>query len=227
VLLRNAITGQDEAKTVTATIKRLAPAVVTVSLQDANTGQTESLTCSPEHLFFVQGQGWVEAGSLGIGTSIVSRTGPALSVTNVTWKRDQSKELAAGISAFPQGGYIVYILTVEDDHTYFVGTTGGGTWVHNVNCTELVKVPNIKGTDLFNRVRDALKGRIPLSNFSPEDLESAAQHYEQIGFEKGGKSSADLARAYQFARAAYLSGQGPMPPDTALKFGEQLLGGGE
>ena len=114
---------------------------------------------------------------------------------------------------------------MEDDHTFFVGSAGGGTWVHNT-CTDLVKVPNIKGTDLFNRARDALKGRLPLSEFSPEELEAAAQHYMQIGFEQGGKSSANLARAYQFARAAYLRGQGALPPNTAIKFGEQLLKGG-
>ena len=27
--------------------------------------------------------------------------------------------------------YTVYNLTVEDDHTFFVGSAGGGTWVHN------------------------------------------------------------------------------------------------
>ena len=80
------------------------------------------------------GQGWVEAGSLGIGSSIVSRAGPALSVINVTWKRDKSKELAAGSAA---GGYIVYNLTLEDDHTFFAGTTGGRTLVHNTGCDTL------------------------------------------------------------------------------------------
>ena len=28
-------------------------------------------------------------------------------------------------------GYTVYNLTVEGDHTYFVGTIAGGVWVHN------------------------------------------------------------------------------------------------
>ena len=79
---RDPLTGKEGAKTVTATIQRQAPAVVTVSLSDGKTNQSETLTCTPEHPFFVQGQGWVEAGSLGIGTSIVSRAGPQMAVTN-------------------------------------------------------------------------------------------------------------------------------------------------
>jgi len=89
--------------------------------------------CTPDHPFFTQGGGWVEAGSLGIGTSIVSRAGPALQVTALTWEKNKAEELAAGTgSSF--GGYTVYNLTVEDDHTFFVGTAGGGTWVHNIDC---------------------------------------------------------------------------------------------
>ena len=73
----------------------------------------------------------MEAGSLGIGTSIISRTGPALQVTDLTWKQDKAQELAAGSAGSRFGGYTVYNLTVADDHTFFVGTANGGTWVHN------------------------------------------------------------------------------------------------
>ena len=97
-------------------------------LRDAKTGKAETLTCTPEHPLYVQGQGWVEAGSVGIGTSIVSRAGPALQVTDLSWQKNKAEELASG-GGF--GGYTVYNLTVEDDHTFFVGNTGGGTWVHN------------------------------------------------------------------------------------------------
>ena len=69
----------------------------------------------------------MEAGSLGIGTSIVSRAGPLLSVQGVSWHRAQ-----AGQSLLASKPYTVYNLTVEDDHTFFVGTSGGGTWVHNI-----------------------------------------------------------------------------------------------
>ena len=117
----------------TATVERHAPSVVDVALHDAKTGASETLTCTPEHPLYVQGQGFVEAGSLGIGTSIVSRAGPALQLTGLTWQKNKAQELAAGSAGASFGGYTVYNLTVADDHTFFVGTTGGGTWVHN-NC---------------------------------------------------------------------------------------------
>ena len=68
----------------------------------------------------------MEAGSLGIGTSPVSRAGPLLSVQGVSWHRAQ-----AGQSLLAAKPYTVYNLTVEDDHTFSVGNAGGGTWVHN------------------------------------------------------------------------------------------------
>ena len=130
---RDPLTGREDAKTVTATIQRQSPALVTVSLHDAKAGTRETLTCTPEHPFFVPGSGWVEAGSLGIGTSLITRAGPLMTVANVAWKRDTAAALAArnGI-----GSATVYNLTVADDHTFFVGTTGGGTWVHNACYTE-------------------------------------------------------------------------------------------
>jgi len=134
VLSRDPATGKDEARTVTATIERHAPSVVDVTLHDAKTGKAETLTCTPEHPLYVQGQGWVEAGSVGVGTSIVSRAGPALQVTDLTWEKNKAEDLAAGTAGSSLGGYTVYNLTVEEDHTFFVGTTGGGTWVHNVDC---------------------------------------------------------------------------------------------
>ena len=104
--------------------------IVNIVLRDAKTGHEETLTCTPEHPLYVQGQGFVLAGQLGIGTSIVTRAGPALQVTDLTWEKNKAEELAAGTgSSF--GGYTVYNLTVDGDHTFFVGAAGGGTWVHN------------------------------------------------------------------------------------------------
>ena len=124
-------------------------------LRGAKTGTGETLTCTPEHPLFVQGQGWVEAGSVGIGTSIVSRAGPALRVTGLTWQKNKTEELAAGTgSSF--GGYTVYNLTVEDDHTFFVGTAGGGTWVHNTPCGKIIDAgsqeKHLVGADNYNNL---------------------------------------------------------------------------
>ena len=166
---RDPLTGKESAKTVTATIKRLAPAVVTVALVEAKTGQTETLTCTPEHPLYVQGQGWVEAGSLGIGTSIVSRAGPLLTVQSVTWQRETAQ--ASDPSSLANKPYTVYNLTVEDDHTYFVGSLGGGTWVHNAfGCTRIYrgtlnKDPNIP------QVSQSMRG-VP-----SEDVPSGAENF--------------------------------------------------
>ena len=100
----------------------------------------------------VQGQGWVEAGSVGIGSSIVSRAGPALAVTALTWQKDKAEELAAGSAGASFGGYTVYNLTVEDDHTFFVGTAGGGTWVHNACKSAVVQLT--RGVLKENQVLD-------------------------------------------------------------------------
>ena len=149
---RNEATGKDEARQVTASVKRLAPAVVTVSFSDSKTGRAETLACTPEHPLFVQGQGWVEAGSVGIGTSIVTRAGPALQVTDLTWEKNKAEELAAGSAGSSFGGYTVYNLTVDGDHTFFVGTAGGGTWVHNVRGGCGLKFdPSATGTHITSR----------------------------------------------------------------------------
>jgi len=160
VLSRDPATGKDEAKTVTNTIERHAPSVVDVVLHDAKTGHDETLTCTPEHPLFVEGQGWVEAGSLGIGSSIVSRAGPAMKVTGLTWQKNKAQELTAGSSGSSFGGYTVYNLTVEGDHTFFVGTANGGTWVHNAGPCTWIKDPRISIRDssrYFNSINDAFR----------------------------------------------------------------------
>jgi len=57
VLSRDPQTSKEEAKTVTATIERHAPSVVDITLHDARPGKAETLTCTPEHPLYVQGQG--------------------------------------------------------------------------------------------------------------------------------------------------------------------------
>ncbi len=91
-------------------------------------GKTQAIVCTPEHPFFVDGKGWVEAGSLGIGTSIVTRAGPTLAVKSLDWKRS-AHHAGAGTPAFT-----VYNFTVDASHTFFVGTANGGAWTHNSTC---------------------------------------------------------------------------------------------
>ncbi len=192
VRCRDPQTGKDEAKTVTATIERHAPSVVSVALYDAKTGASETLTCTPEHPFFVPNQGWVEAGSLGIGTSIVTRAGPQMAVASVTWQKNKAQELA---SAGGLGGYTVYNLTVADDHTFFVGTTGGGTWVHNTGCGKIIdkggQDKHIPGTNNNNYLLS--KGKYP-SELTHPDPQSLLDNFGRASGAAGDKDLVDFGQ---------------------------------
>ena len=86
--------------------------VATLTLHLAGGGQ---VTTTQAHLFFVEGKGFVPAGHLAIGNAIVTRAGPGAKVVGI--------ERAAVRT--------VYNLEVAGSHTFFVGSTGGGLWVHN------------------------------------------------------------------------------------------------
>ena len=93
--------------------------MLTVALADAKTRKVvERITASREHPFYVRGKGFVPAGGLAVGNAIVTRAGPALVVQSIKWNRRPE-------------GYQVYNFVVEDDHSYFVGRSGGGAWAHN------------------------------------------------------------------------------------------------
>ena len=119
VIARNEQAGRTEYKKVLRTTIKQADVVVAVPLADAKTGEAkETITASREHPFYVDGKGFVPAGALAIGNSIVTRAGPVLVVKSVEWKRQTE-------------GFSVYNFAVDDLHTYFVGNTLGGAWVHN------------------------------------------------------------------------------------------------
>jgi len=149
---RNPRTGQTEAKRVDRTYVRVAPQVVTLTFMDGNTHQTQAFTCTPEHPFYVDGRGFVQAGDLGIGTSIVTRAGPALTLSAASWSALPAPAtglaLGGGQSSGSAQGYRVYNLRVEDDHSYFVGTAHGGTCVHNADYPIVLKAYGPLGVDL-------------------------------------------------------------------------------
>ena len=119
MLARNETTGKVSPKKVVRTTRKHADVTVSITFGDAKSGQVvETITASREHPFYVEGKGFVVAGGLAIGNSIVTRAGPALVVKSVTWNRRPE-------------GYAVFNFVVEDDHTYFVGNVNGGAWVHN------------------------------------------------------------------------------------------------
>jgi RHS repeat-associated protein len=80
----------------------------------ADDGRVETVGATPDHPFWVEGEGWVQAGSLQPGMRVPSAHGGWLRVSRATWR--QSPET-------------VFNFEVEEYHTYFVG--GLAAWVHN------------------------------------------------------------------------------------------------
>ncbi|HET6387009.1 MAG TPA: polymorphic toxin-type HINT domain-containing protein, partial [Armatimonadota bacterium] len=119
VWTRNSSNGKTEIKPVLNVSKHTAYDLITIQTGASVTGRAEdSITGTPGHPFFTPGGEKVPMGDLRVGQQIVSRDGATVVVQAKT-----SRHVEEGIS--------VYNLTVEDDHTYFVGTADGGDWVHN------------------------------------------------------------------------------------------------
>jgi len=146
VLSRDSSTGWTGSQRVLSTSKLTADGLVTVALADPTTGEVvETISATAEHPFFVEGVGWVELGQVGVGTEIVTHTGPNLVVRSVTRERHPD-------------GVPVYNIGVEGTHSYFVrqgqhsqGTVSAyssGVWVHNNWCAPRVGGPNQKPYDL-------------------------------------------------------------------------------
>jgi len=109
VLARDEATGKTEAKRVKRLFKHQVEATLVLSFSNG-----EKIECTKEHPFYVEHKGFTPAGELGIGTSIVTRAGPSVKLTQVEVKRETAT---------------VYNFEVEDLHSYFVGQSG--LWVHN------------------------------------------------------------------------------------------------
>ena len=99
--------------------ERTVQDVVTIEFYtkgDDNKVIVKTITGTLEHPFMTP-KGWVGMGSLGIGTEILTRAGPRLVVKSVVRK-------------YYADGVKVYNFTVDGKHTYFVGDSLGGAWVH-------------------------------------------------------------------------------------------------
>ena len=85
-------------------------------------GNTETITCTIEHPFWVPGQGWTAAGELTPGTELTSPDGSMVMVVS-----NSVQVLAQPVN--------VYNFEVAGDHTYFVDQGGEPVWVHNACST--------------------------------------------------------------------------------------------
>jgi RHS repeat-associated protein len=108
--------GIAEAQQPTAYFIHQVHDVVTVGFADSgSTPVSETITCAPNHPFFTS-HGIEPAGLLHTGDVVLTRDGHGMVVVSEKTKH---------------GLFTVYNLTVNKDHTYYVGTAHGGIWVHN------------------------------------------------------------------------------------------------
>jgi len=115
VISRNEKTGKTEPEKVTETVKHYNVPTLTLTFSNG-----EKIVTTGVHPFYVQGKGFVEAGYFAVGNAIIARAGPAAAITKIEQTAPET----------------VYNLTVDNDHTYFVGSKDGGLWVHNAKYCE-------------------------------------------------------------------------------------------
>ena len=166
VQTRNPLTGVTEISVVAKTYVHRAFETVTLELADSKTGKViERLEGTPVHPFFTPG-GLVAMGDLKPEMTVISRRGPPLVVKTVTRQAHL-------------GGVSVYNFEVEGDHTYFVGTKQGGTWVHNNCWNDFLQATKgmFSGTDEAAQVYAAIRNVL-------ERVRSGAAHpYVRDGIE--------------------------------------------
>ena len=114
VLAWNETTGEISFEQVTDTIHHTDEVVIHLTIDN------EELETTPEHPFYVEGVGWVNAEDLQIGDDIRNSDGKTGEVESIEAERTSME---------------MYNLTVDDAHTFYVGD---GQWlVHNVDCNWL------------------------------------------------------------------------------------------
>jgi len=145
------------------------PEITYLMLTDGKTGQSEAVTTTPEHPFYVQAQAdalprprpvgheelnthWVGAGHLQIGDKIKQAGGTTGVVANVTTLQ-QTQEM--------------FNLTVDEAHTFYVGQDG---WlVHNASkpaltATErsvLAEATRFFKPEIMSKIEAAYKSGVP------------------------------------------------------------------
>ena len=138
VASRSEFTQINSVRPITATF--INPHTDRVVLTLASERGDEVITTTMEHPFWVAGHGFTNAGSLRAGQRVAAfqAANPLLAVSSR--ENDTSGALlvkAVQAEASGAGDWLAWNLTVEADHTFFVGTSNA--WVHNVHCfTELI-----------------------------------------------------------------------------------------
>ena len=100
---------------VTAVMKHADLVLVTLMVNG------ESIVTTPEHPFYITGQGWIPAGALQVGEKILRANGQVGTVKRIA----VTKQLQ-----------VMYNLTVADAHTFFVGD---GQWLVHNECRKVLQ----------------------------------------------------------------------------------------
>uniref|UniRef100_UPI0003B4E2F3 Hedgehog/intein hint domain-containing protein n=1 Tax=Butyrivibrio sp. AE3009 TaxID=1280666 RepID=UPI0003B4E2F3 len=122
----------------------------------------EEIVTTPTHPFYVKGKGFIEAGNLNVGETLVDSEGNELHLRIKRWEHLQN--------TVP-----VYNFAVEDYHTYFVGDNE--VLVHNMCAADIVEGANAVQNAGENTVENISKSQTPdqkaLFDISKEAVQQA------------------------------------------------------
>ncbi|WP_394850761.1 HINT domain-containing protein [Pendulispora brunnea] len=130
VLSRDEKTGDVREARVVTTFSHVAKALLEVVLLGSDGADVLSVT--PEHVVWSRERGWIEAGALAPGETLLDRRGNVVQVESVTKLVREA---------------VVYNFEVEATHTYFVGHLG--TWVHNACNPFQTPTPTVPGMTTY------------------------------------------------------------------------------
>jgi hypothetical protein len=134
VLARDEETGDNAYQRVLASFNEWHERTLTVAISTGD--DSESIVTTDEHPFFVIDRGFVPAAQLHIGDVVSLADQGHAEVTLL--RRNDTPQTA-------------YNLTVEDDHTYFVGENG--VWVHNACVPKNLSPPGAGRQGAFNEAK--------------------------------------------------------------------------
>ena len=120
----------------------------------------EEIITTVDHPFYVQGRGFIEAGSLLVGDKLISVNGEDLIIED--YHIESAEEPVS-----------VYNFQVDDYHTYFVGDCA--VWVHNAECTPKEYIDSVESGET------ELKTNKQKGNYGEMKMD---QYYEGQGYDR-------------------------------------------
>jgi Pretoxin HINT domain/Hemagglutinin repeat len=122
-------------------------------------GPDEIIITTTEHPFWVEGSGFVRAANLRVGQRLGSRPAQAPLLAVASRYNDASGAvLVKAVTVEPSGvqPWVAHNLTVETDHTFFVGSSRA--WVHNTNCWDALPSNAVRTGELTADGRTLYRG---------------------------------------------------------------------